>query len=55
VVALEGLRSGTAGVNQLEDAPLSELMIGNLDTTRRFVQRVLGPCCVCPTMIAPCS
>ena len=42
VVALEGLRPGTAGVNQLEDAPLSELMIGNLDTTRRFVQRVLG-------------
>ena len=42
VVALEGLRPGAAGVNQLEDAPLSELMIGNLDTTRRFVQRVLG-------------
>ena len=42
VVALEGLRSGTTGVNQLDDAPLSELMIGNLDTTRRFVQRVLG-------------
>jgi hypothetical protein len=42
VVALEGLRQGTAGANQLEDAPLSELMIGNLDTTRRFVQRVLG-------------
>lgn len=42
LVALEGLKSGTAGVNQLEDAPLSELMIGNLDTTRRFVQRVLG-------------
>jgi hypothetical protein len=43
VVALEGLRPGVAGVNQIEDAPLSELMIGNLDTTRRFVQRVLGP------------
>ena len=42
VVALEGLRPGATGVNQLEDAPLSELMIGNLDTTRRFVQRVLG-------------
>ena len=41
VVALEGLQSGF-GVNQLEDAPLSELMIGNLDTTRLFVQRVLG-------------
>jgi PucR C-terminal helix-turn-helix domain/GGDEF-like domain len=43
LVALEGLRPGTAGVNQLEDAPLSELMIGDLDTTRRFVERVLGP------------
>jgi len=42
VVALEGLRPGTTGVNRLEDAPLSELMIGNLDTTRRFVHRVLG-------------
>jgi hypothetical protein len=42
VVALEGLRPGAAGVNQLDDAPLTELMIGNLDTTRRFVQRVLG-------------
>jgi hypothetical protein len=42
VVALEGLRPGTTGVNQFEDAPLSELMIGDLDTTRRFVHRVLG-------------
>jgi hypothetical protein len=42
VVALEGLRPGVAGVNQIEDAPLSELMIGNVNTTRRFVQRVLG-------------
>lgn len=43
LVALDGLGSGTIGVKQLEDAPLSELMIGNLDTTRRFVKRVLGP------------
>ena len=42
VVALEGLRPGTTGVNQFEDAPLSELVIGNIDATRRFVQRVLG-------------
>lgn len=43
LVALEGVRQGTAGVNQFEDAPLSELMIGDFDTTRRFVERVLGP------------
>ena len=42
LVALDGLRPGTVGVNQFEDTPLSELMIGNFETTRRFVQRVLG-------------
>jgi hypothetical protein len=42
LVALEALPAGTAGVNQVEDTPLAELMIGNLDTTRRFVHRVLG-------------
>jgi hypothetical protein len=42
LVALEALPAGTVGVNQLEDTPLTELMIGNMDTTRQFVQRVLG-------------
>jgi hypothetical protein len=42
-VALEALPAGKAGVNQLADTPLADLMIGNLDTTRRFVHRVLGP------------
>lgn len=43
LVALEALPAGTAGVNQLTDTPLAELMIGNLETTRAFVYRVLGP------------
>ena len=43
LVALEALPAGTAGVNQLADTPLAELMIGNLETTRGFVYRVLGP------------
>jgi hypothetical protein len=42
LVALEALPAGTTGVNQVEDTPLAELMIGNLDTTRHFVHRVLG-------------
>jgi hypothetical protein len=42
LVALEALPAGTVGVKQVEDTPLAELMIGNLDTTRRFVRRVLG-------------
>jgi DNA-binding PucR family transcriptional regulator len=42
LVALETLPVGTVGVKQLADTPLAELMIGNLDTTREFVHRVLG-------------
>jgi PucR C-terminal helix-turn-helix domain/GGDEF-like domain len=42
LVALEGLRPGTVGVNVFEDTPLSELVIGNVESTGRFVQRVLG-------------
>jgi hypothetical protein len=42
LVALEALPSGTVGVKALEDTPLAELMIGNLDASRQFVHRVLG-------------
>ncbi len=41
-VALESLPLGTAGVRQLDDTPLTELVMNNLDTTRRAVNRVLG-------------
>ena len=41
-VALAALPAGTAGMQQLEDTPLTELVMGSLDTTRRVVQRILG-------------
>ncbi|MDQ0993739.1 CdaR family transcriptional regulator [Streptomyces sp. V3I7] len=41
-VALESLPEGKAGVRQLDDTPLTELVMNSLDTTRRAVNRVLG-------------
>ncbi len=41
-VALETLDRGSVGVRQLRDSALSDLVIANLDVTRRFVHRVLG-------------
>ncbi|MEU8892541.1 helix-turn-helix domain-containing protein [Streptomyces sp. NPDC048442] len=41
-VALESLTAGVAEVRQLDDTPLTELVMSNLDTTRRAVNRVLG-------------
>ena len=41
-VALETLPSEAGGLRQLTDAPLTELLVRDLDTTRRFVERVLG-------------
>jgi DNA-binding PucR family transcriptional regulator len=41
-VALESLPEGKPGVRQLDDTPLTELVMTNLDTTRRAVNRVLG-------------
>ncbi|WP_405928166.1 helix-turn-helix domain-containing protein [Streptomyces griseus] len=41
-VAMESLVPATPAVRQLEDTPLTELVMNNLDTTRRAVNRVLG-------------
>ncbi|MFI6152906.1 PucR family transcriptional regulator [Kitasatospora sp. NPDC051170] len=41
-VALESLPAGSAGVRQLDDTPLTELVMTNLETTRRAVNRILG-------------
>ncbi|MEY9872528.1 hypothetical protein ABH931_002004 [Streptacidiphilus sp. MAP12-33] len=41
-VALESLPPAAPGVRQLDDTPLTELVMTNLDTTRRAVNRVLG-------------
>ncbi len=41
-VALEAMGPDATGVRQLPDTPMAELVMGNLDTTRRFVRRVLG-------------
>ncbi|MEU8892547.1 PucR family transcriptional regulator [Streptomyces sp. NPDC048442] len=41
-VALESLCPGPAAVRQLDDTPLTELVMNNLETTRRAVYRVLG-------------
>lgn len=41
--ALEAMPAGTVGVNQIVDTPISDLVIGNVDSARQFVWRVLGP------------
>ncbi|UGQ11859.1 helix-turn-helix domain-containing protein [Yinghuangia sp. ASG 101] len=41
-VALESLPSGGAAVRQLDDTPLTELVMNNLETTQRAVHRILG-------------
>ncbi|MFD8013735.1 PucR family transcriptional regulator [Streptomyces sp. NPDC058955] len=41
-VAMESLTPATPAVRQLDDTPLTELVMNNLDTTRRAVNRVLG-------------
>jgi hypothetical protein len=41
-IALETLPSKSGGVRQLPDVPLTDLLVRDLDTTRRFVLRVLG-------------
>ncbi|MFI6151622.1 PucR family transcriptional regulator [Kitasatospora sp. NPDC051170] len=41
-VALDSLPPGQAAVRQLDDAPLTDLVLANLDSTRRAVNRVLG-------------
>ncbi|MFI0976200.1 helix-turn-helix domain-containing protein [Streptomyces sp. NPDC021093] len=41
-VALESLAPGVAAVRQLDDTPLTELVINNLQTTQRAVNRILG-------------
>jgi DNA-directed RNA polymerase specialized sigma24 family protein len=41
-VALESLAPGTAAVRQLDDTPLTELVMNNLETTQRAVHRILG-------------
>ncbi|MGW7414779.1 helix-turn-helix domain-containing protein [Streptomyces sp. NPDC054863] len=41
-VALESLPPGAAAVRQLDDTPLTELVINNLQTTQRAVNRILG-------------
>lgn len=41
-VALESLPLGAPGVRQLEDTPLTEMVMNNLETTRRAVNRILG-------------
>ena len=41
-VALEAMPSGTHGVQQLDDVPLTDLLVRDRETTRRFVVRVLG-------------
>ncbi|MGA5065590.1 PucR family transcriptional regulator [Streptomyces exfoliatus] len=41
-VALESLPPGAAAVRQLDDTPLTELVMNNLETTQRAVNRILG-------------
>ncbi|MFC8538105.1 helix-turn-helix domain-containing protein [Streptomyces sp. NPDC057249] len=41
-VAAQSLTAGTAVVRQLDDTPLTELVMSNLETTQRAVQRILG-------------
>ncbi|NML51640.1 PucR family transcriptional regulator [Streptomyces sp. R302] len=41
-VAAESLPDGTPAVRQLDDTPLTELVMNNLETTQRAVQRILG-------------
>ncbi|MEU3460397.1 helix-turn-helix domain-containing protein [Streptomyces sp. NPDC006733] len=41
-VALESLPPGIAAVRQLDDTPLTELVISNLENTQRAVRRILG-------------
>ncbi|MEV5516074.1 helix-turn-helix domain-containing protein [Streptomyces flaveolus] len=41
-VALESLPPGNPAVGQLDDTPLTELVMSNLDTTQRAVHRILG-------------
>ena len=40
--ALESLPEGRGGVRQFDDSPLAELAMASMETTRRFVRRVLG-------------
>jgi hypothetical protein len=40
-VAMETMPAGHVGMRQMSDAPLTELVMSNLGTTRRFVRRVL--------------
>jgi hypothetical protein len=41
-VAVQSLDADTAAVRQLDDSPLTELVMNNLETTQRAVHRVLG-------------
>lgn len=41
-VAMESLPAGRRGVRQLQDEPVLDLLVRDRDTTRRFVDRVLG-------------
>lgn len=41
-VALESLPPGAPAVRQLDDTPLTELVMNNLETTQRAVHRILG-------------
>ncbi|MFI8880323.1 PucR family transcriptional regulator [Streptomyces sp. NPDC055243] len=41
-VALESLLPGSAAVRQLDDTPLTELVMNNLESTQRAVNRILG-------------
>lgn len=41
-IALETLGPGAVGLRRLRDTPLTSLVMGNKETTRRFVDRVLG-------------
>ncbi|MDI3405372.1 PucR family transcriptional regulator [Streptomyces cavernicola] len=41
-VAAESLPPGAPAVRQLDDTPLTELVMNNLETTQRAVQRILG-------------
>jgi hypothetical protein len=40
-VALESMPDGSAGARRLDDTPIGELVMSNLDVTRRVVQRIL--------------
>jgi hypothetical protein len=41
-VAVDTMPAGSRGVRQLDDVPLTDLLVQDRDTTRRFVLRVLG-------------